>query len=87
MYVLMCADGSFYIGKTNNIVRRIRQHNGEIKGGAKYTRSKRPVALYYLEKCSSEKEATEKEFLLKKLSHKEKEKLKITKVFLPEVVE
>lgn len=34
-----------YIGITNNIVRRVRQHNGEIKGGAKYTRANRPWRL------------------------------------------
>ena len=31
-----------YIGCTNNFKKRIRQHNGEIKGGAKYTNSNRP---------------------------------------------
>ena len=31
-----------YIGITNNLSRRIRMHNGEIKGGAKYTRLGRP---------------------------------------------
>jgi predicted GIY-YIG superfamily endonuclease len=35
-----------YIGKTNNLTRRLRQHNGEICGGAKYTRKGRPWEFY-----------------------------------------
>ena len=35
-----------YVGMTNNIARRIRQHNGEIAGGAKATESKRPHEMY-----------------------------------------
>jgi len=45
LYVLLCADGTLYTGITTDITRRVRQHNGEIKGGAKYTRGRRPVKL------------------------------------------
>ena len=42
-YVLISLDKKHtYIGATNNIDRRLRQHNGIIKGGAKYTRNWRP---------------------------------------------
>ena len=42
-YVLISIDKRHtYIGATNNIDRRLRQHNGKIKGGAKYTRNWRP---------------------------------------------
>ena len=47
MYILECADGSFYVGSTWDIERRLWQHNaGE---GAAYTRRRRPVKLVYLE--------------------------------------
>ena len=36
------SDNKNYVGMTNNFFRRLRQHNGEIKGGAKYTTSKGP---------------------------------------------
>ena len=42
MYVVVCFDNSFYCGITTNIERRLKQHNGELTGGAKYTRSYRP---------------------------------------------
>jgi len=35
-YMLVC-DNKTYVGMTNNLDRRLRQHNGEISGGAKYT--------------------------------------------------
>ncbi len=47
MYMLLCADGSFYTGSTNNLQIRIAQHQaGE---GANYTRKRLPVELVYYE--------------------------------------
>ncbi len=45
VYLLRCADGSLYTGATCDLTRRLRQHNGEIAGGSRYTRSRRPVVL------------------------------------------
>lgn len=45
VYILICRDNSLYCGITKNLSRRIRQHNGLISGGAKYTACRRPVAL------------------------------------------
>jgi putative endonuclease len=45
LYVVECSDGTLYTGITTDLTRRVRQHNGEIKGGAKYTRPRRPVTL------------------------------------------
>jgi putative endonuclease len=47
MYILECADGSFYVGSTWDVDRRLWQHNaGE---GAEYTKRRRPVKLVYVE--------------------------------------
>ena len=40
VYLLICSDNSTYVGATKNLDRRLRQHNGEIKGGATITTSK-----------------------------------------------
>ena len=75
VYILLCSDGTYYIGKTSDIKNRLRKHNGEIKGGAKYTRSRRPVSLVYSEEVLTLSDALKREIALKKLSRKEKEKL------------
>ena len=50
MYILECVDGSLYTGSTNDLERRIREHqNGK---GANYTRSRLPVELVYYEEYS-----------------------------------
>lgn len=45
VYLVECADGSLYCGITTNLERRLAAHNGFRSGGAKYTRSRRPVRL------------------------------------------
>lgn len=45
VYILKCADNSLYTGISSNIEKRIRQHLGIIKGGAKYTKSQKPLSL------------------------------------------
>ena len=45
VYLLECADGSFYCGVTTDLLRRMAEHNGEAPGGARYTRGRRPVRL------------------------------------------
>ena len=45
VYLLTCADGTFYCGITNDLPRRLDMHNGRLAGGAKYTRGRRPVTL------------------------------------------
>lgn len=57
---------STYNGSTNNLIRRLRQHNGEIVGGAKATRSKGPwVYIAIWEGFSSHKEALSCEWRIK----------------------
>ena len=74
VYVLLCSDNSFYCGITTNVERRLKQHNGIIKGGAKYTRGRRPCIVIYTKKASDRSDASKKECLFKKLSRRDKEK-------------
>ena len=75
VYVLLCADFSFYCGITTNVERRLKQHNGKIKGGAKYTRSKRPCKYLYFEECFNRSDASKKEFKFKNLTKSKKIKV------------
>lgn len=45
VYLLQCADGTLYCGVTTNMARRLDEHNGLKAGGAKYTRTRRPVRV------------------------------------------
>ena len=73
MYVILCFDNSFYCGITTNLEKRLKQHNGEIKGGAKYTRSRRPCRYIYKESAVNRSDASKKEAAFKKLTRKKKE--------------
>lgn len=75
VYIVACFDTSFYTGITTDVARRLREHNGEEKGGAKATRMKRPVTLVYLEKQLSRSLASKREHAIKKLTRIEKEEL------------
>ena len=75
IYILKCVDGSLYCGITNNIEKRLKQHKGEIIGGAKYTRSHWPCKLVYKEKSASRSEALQREVVIKKMSKVEKQTL------------
>jgi len=76
VYLLKCSDGSFYCGIAKDLDKRLKQHNGLIKGGSIYTRSKRPVKLIYFEEYKTRSDALKREYEIKKLSHKEKSSLK-----------
>lgn len=64
-YILKCADGTLYTGKTNDIRRRIHEHN-HTKKGAKYTKSRRPVRLVYWWGHDTEQAALKMESDIKK---------------------
>ena len=63
-YILECADKSLYVGCTNNLERRLKQHNNS-KYGAHYTKIRRPVILRYQEEFKTLKEARQREAELK----------------------
>lgn len=71
IYILKCADGSLYTGSTNDVTKRLHVHN-HTKGGARYTKARRPVGLVYQEEYTTKGEALTREAEIKSLSREEK---------------
>ena len=72
VYLLLCADGSLYAGVTTDMVRRLRQHNGELCGGSRYTRARQPVSLVWTQTATDRALAQQLEARVKKLSRADK---------------
>ena len=77
VYLVQCSDGSFYTGVTTDLERRVRQHNGEIVGGANYTRARRPVALAWYEACEDRSVAQQREHSVRRSTRREKHRLAV----------
>ncbi len=75
VYIVRCADNSLYTGITTDVARRLREHNGETKNGARYTKMKRPVIMVYMETKKTRSSALKREYAIKTLSHTEKNRL------------
>ena len=73
VYILRCADGSFYTGITNDLERRCKQHNSG--KASRYTRGRLPVELVYQEEQPNQSEALKRELTIKAISRKAKESL------------
>lgn len=72
-YILECADGTYYTGWSTDPNRRMDQHN---KGkGARYTKTRRPVKLVYVEPQPDKISALKRERAIKALTRKQKMKL------------
>lgn len=72
-YILKCSDGTYYTGWTNNLEKRVSDHN---QGrGAKYTKARRPVELIYYEEFMTKEEAMKREYAIKHLTRQKKEQL------------
>lgn len=75
VYMVQCADETFYTGIATELERRIEEHNSSDKG-AKYTRARRPVSLVYSEVYPDRSSASKREYEIKKrMSRAEKLKL------------
>lgn len=72
-YIVECKDGTLYTGWTTDLERRMKAHN--TGKGAKYTRSRMPVVLRYFESFQTKEEAMRREYEIKQLPRKEKQKL------------
>lgn len=75
VYVVTCADTTLYTGVTTDPERRLKEHNGQYARGAKYTQSRRPVHLSYVEPCENRSEAQRREAAIKALSRAQKHHL------------
>jgi len=64
-YLLRCSDNSLYCGVSNNIAKRVIEHNSGL--GAKYTRSRRPVVLVGTSRDMTKGEALKLEYRIKRL--------------------
>lgn len=74
VYILECSDKSYYTGCTNNLEKRLKQHN-ESRWGAHYTKSRRPVILKYSEQFITLLEARRREQEIKGWKKDKKEAL------------
>ncbi|HUT00847.1 MAG TPA: GIY-YIG nuclease family protein [Phycisphaerae bacterium] len=70
VYILQCADGSYYVGHTDDLDERVSQHNAG--RGATWTAWRRPVMLVYQESCASMAEAVKRERQVKRWSRAKK---------------
>jgi putative endonuclease len=70
VYIVLCADGTFYTGATNNLDARVKKHNSG--SGAKYTRSRLPVRLVYSETASDKSAALKREYAIKRMTRAQK---------------
>ncbi len=70
-YILLCADETFYVGSTNDLEKRLHQHN-HAKSGAHYTKIRRPVTMVWNCECENYADARAKEAELKRMTREEK---------------
>lgn len=74
VYIVRCQDQTLYTGITTDPDKRIRAHNSQTTG-AKYTRSRRPVCLVYLEETDSRSAASKREYAIKQMAVEQKKAL------------
>lgn len=71
IYILRCADSSYYTGHTDNLEQRIGEHQNSLCGG--YTATRLPVELVFSQECATREEALAAEQQIKGWSRKKKE--------------
>ena len=67
VYLVRCADDTLYTGVAIDVRRRVAEHNGSGKAGARYTRARRPVTLVHQERAAGRSEAGKREYAIKQL--------------------
>jgi len=74
-YIVRCSDNSLYCGQTNNLQKRIKEHNSNKTRSAKYTKIRRPIKLIYFEEYPTIQLAMKREWQIKKWTKTKKEAL------------
>jgi len=74
LYILECADHTFYTGIAKEVEKRVEDHNSSPKG-AKYTKARLPVKLIYEERHRSKNAALKREIVVKKMTRSQKKEL------------
>lgn len=74
VYIVRCRDGTLYTGIAKSLPRRVEEHNSR-EGGARYTRSRKPVELLWSEAAASRSEALKREHEIKRMSRERKKRL------------
>ena len=80
VYIVECSDKSLYTGITNDIKRRLFEHNNDVLRGAKSLRGKKPVKLVYQEEYETQSEARKREAAIKNWKRKFKLQLICRKI-------
>ncbi len=83
VYMVECADGTYYTGWTADLQARVAAHNAGT--GARYTRGRRPVRLVYWERVPDVPAALRREAALKRMSRAQKRRLAATHAAQEEV--
>ncbi len=74
-YIMRCEDGSLYTGITTDVQRRLKEHQGKLPGGAKYTKGRMPTKVEVVWQSDNRSLASKLEYRIKKLSKQDKELL------------
>lgn len=75
VYIVECADGTYYTGISADVGRRLLEHNGANGKGARYTSARAPVSLVYEVRCASRSAALKEEHRIKRLTRDQKQSL------------
>ncbi|MFK7852274.1 MAG: GIY-YIG nuclease family protein [Akkermansiaceae bacterium] len=72
VYILRCADDSFYTGIATDVARRMEEHQSKSPKGAKYTRGRSPLTLVFQQEIGTRSAASKEELRIKSLNRKQK---------------
>ena len=74
VYIIQTKKNRLYTGITTDVERRFQEHSGNLKRGAKFFRSDKPLQIVYVQACKNRSEASMKESAIKKMTRLQKEK-------------